>query len=90
LPDYPDIHVEINSENRLIDIVEQRYDAGVRLGEQVTRDMIALRIGPDVRMLVAGAPQSFGNRRPPKTPQALTEHLCINLRLPTLGGLYAW
>lgn len=90
LPDYPDIKVEINSENRLIDIVEQRYDAGVRLGEQVAKDMIAVRIGPDVRMALVGSPSYFDKRPPPRTPQDLTEHLCINLRLPTLGGLYAW
>lgn len=90
LPEYPDIKVEINSENRLIDIVEQRYDAGVRLGEQVAKDMIAVRIGPDVRMALVGSPSYFKKRPPPKTPQDLTEHLCINLRLPTLGGLYAW
>lgn len=90
LPDYPDVRVEINSENRLIDIVEQRYDAGVRLGEQVAKDMIAVRIGPDVRMALVGSPLYFDKRPPPKTPQDLTEHLCINLRLPTLGGLYAW
>ncbi|MQR00308.1 LysR family transcriptional regulator [Glaciimonas soli] len=90
LPLYPDIKVEINSDNRLIDIVEQRYDAGVRLGEQVAKDMIAVRISPDVRMIVVGAPSYFARRSPPKTPQDLTDHLCINLRLPTLGGLYAW
>ena len=90
LPDYPDIKVEINSENRLVDIVEQRYDAGVRLGEQVAKDMIAVRIGPDVRMAIVGSPLYFDKRPPPRTPQELTEHLCINLRLPTLGGLYAW
>ncbi|MEB0032595.1 LysR family transcriptional regulator [Undibacterium sp. RTI2.1] len=90
LPQYPDIKVEINSDNRLIDIVEQRYDAGVRLGEQVAKDMIAVRISPDVRMIVVGAPSYFAKKSPPKTPQNLTDHLCINLRLPTLGGLYAW
>jgi len=90
LPQYPDIKVEINSDSRLIDIVEQRYDAGVRLGEQVAKDMIAVRISPDVRMLVVGSPSYFAKRAPPKTPQDLTDHLCINLRLPTLGGLYAW
>lgn len=87
---YPDIKIEINSENRMVDIVEQRYDAGIRLGEQVAKDMIAVRIGPDVRMVVVGAPSYFEKRPPPKTPQDLTDHDCINLRLPTLGGLYAW
>lgn len=90
LPKYPDIKVEINSENRLIDIVEQRYDAGVRLGEQVAKDMVAVRISPDVRMLVVGSPSYFAKRPRPRTPQELTDHICINLRLPTLGGLYAW
>ncbi len=90
LPQYPDIKVEINSDSRLVDIVEQRYDAGVRLGEQVAKDMIAVRISPDVRMIVVGAPSYFARRTAPKTPQDLTDHLCINLRLPTLGGLYAW
>lgn len=90
LPQYPDIKVEINSDNRLVDIVEQRYDAGVRLGEQVAKDMIAVRISPDVRMMVVGSPSYFTKRSPPKKPQDLTDHLCINLRLPTLGGLYAW
>ena len=88
LPQYPDIKVEINSDSRLVDIVEQRYDAGV--GEQVAKDMIAVRISPDVRMIVVGAPSYFARRTAPKTPQDLTDHLCINLRLPTLGGLYAW
>ncbi|RJG01019.1 LysR family transcriptional regulator [Noviherbaspirillum sedimenti] len=90
LPKYPDIKVEINSENRLVDIVEQRFDAGVRLGEQVAKDMVAVRIGPDVQMVVVGSPAYFAKRSPPKTPQDLTDHICINLRLPTLGGLYAW
>ncbi|QAU33889.1 LysR family transcriptional regulator [Janthinobacterium sp. 17J80-10] len=90
LPEYPDIKIEINSENRLVDIVEQRYDAGVRLGEQVAKDMVAVRIGPDVRMVVVGSPAYFAEHAPPRTPQDLTHHSCINLRLPTLGGLYAW
>jgi DNA-binding transcriptional LysR family regulator len=90
LPTYPDIKLEINSENRLVDIVERRYDAGVRLGEQVAKDMVAVRIGPDVRMVVVGSPSYFAKRSVPKTPQDLTDHTCINLRLPTLGGLYAW
>jgi DNA-binding transcriptional LysR family regulator len=90
LPKYPDIMVEINSENRMVDIVEHRYDAGVRLGEQVAKDMVAVRIGPDVRMIVVGSPAYFAKHSPPKSPQGLTDHICINLRLPTLGGLYAW
>jgi DNA-binding transcriptional LysR family regulator len=90
LPQYPDIKVEISTEHALIDIVAQRYDAGVRSGEQVAKDMIAVRIGPDMRMAVVGAPSYFAKRPAPKTPQDLTEHNCINLRLPTYGGLYAW
>jgi DNA-binding transcriptional LysR family regulator len=87
---YPDVKVEIITDYGLTDIVAQRYDAGVRLGGQVAKDMIAVRIGPDMRMAVAGAPSYFANHSPPKKPQDLTGHNCINLRLPTYGGLYAW
>jgi DNA-binding transcriptional LysR family regulator len=90
LREYPDIKVEIICDYGLTDIVSQRFDAGVRDGEQVARDMIAVRIGPDARMAVVGAPSYFRNRREPKKPQELVEHNCINLRLPTHGGLYAW
>lgn len=90
LPEYPDVRVEIGVEQRLVDIVAERYDAGVRAGEQVAKDMIAVRIGPDLRMAVVGAPSYFAKRSAPKTPQDLTGHSCINLRLPTYGGLYAW
>jgi len=90
LPDYPDIRVEIIVDYGLTDIVAERYDAGVRLGEQVARDMIAVRIGPDMRMAVVGAPAYFTKRPKPRAPQDLTGHNCINLRLPTYGGLYAW
>src|SRR5215212_513345 len=90
LLDYPDIKFEINIDHALTDIVAERYDAGVRLGEQVAKDMIAVRIGPDMRMAVVGAPSYFKQRPPPRTPQDLTDHDCINLRLQTLGGLYAW
>lgn len=90
LPGYPDIKVEINTDYRMVDIVEQRFDAGVRLGEQVAKDMIAVRVGPDVRMAVVGAPAYFARRPIPKTPQDLTEHDCINVRLPTHGGLLPW
>jgi DNA-binding transcriptional LysR family regulator len=72
------------------DIVAQRYDAGVRFGEQVAKDMIVVRIGPDVPFAVVGAKSYFAKRPPPMTPQDLIGHTCINLRLPTLGGLYAW
>jgi DNA-binding transcriptional LysR family regulator len=90
LPKYPDIKIEIVIENGLADIVAQRYDAGVRLGEQVAKDMIAVRIGPDVRFALVGAKSYFAKRPPPKTPRDLVGHSCINLRLPTYGGLYAW
>lgn len=90
LPHYPDIKVEVIVDYGLTDIVAQRYDAGVRLGEQVAKDMIAVRIGPNMRMAVVGAPSYFAQRSPPKKPQDLTTHNCINLRLPTRGGLYAW
>src|SRR5271167_370171 len=90
LPEYPDIKVEISIEQGLTDIVAGRYDAGVRLGEQVAKDMIAVRIGPDARMAVVGAPSYFEKRPLPKKPQDLIDHDCINLRLPTLGGIYPW
>ena len=90
LLDYPDINVEITTDYGLTDIVAERYDAGVRSGEQVAKDMIAVRIGPDMRMAVVGAPAYFGKRPAPKTPQDLTGHNCINLRLPIHGALYAW
>ncbi|KAA3451491.1 LysR family transcriptional regulator [Mesorhizobium sp. SARCC-RB16n] len=90
LPDYPDIRMEIIVDYGLTDIVAERYDAGVRLGEQVARDMIAVRIGPDMRMAVVASPAYFARKPKPRTPQDLTDHNCINLRLPTYGGLYAW
>ena len=90
LPDYPDIKVEVIVDYGLTDVVSERYDAGVRLGEQIAKDMIAVRIGPDMRMAVVGSPSYFAKRRRPKKPQELTEHTCINLRLPTHGGMYAW
>lgn len=90
LPHYPDVHVELSLDSTLTDIVAQRFDAGVRLGEHIARDMIAVRIGPDLRMAVVGAPSYFERRPKPKRPQDLTTHACINLRFPTLGGLYAW
>jgi DNA-binding transcriptional LysR family regulator len=90
LPDYPDINIEIIVDYGLTDIVAERYDAGVRLGEQVAKDMVAVRIGPDMRMAVVGAPSYFARRPKPRKPQELTAHQCINLRLPTYGGLYAW
>src|SRR5262249_43971671 len=90
VPRYPDIKVEVMVDYGLTDIVAPRYDAGVRLGEQVAQDMIAVRIGPNLRMAVVSAPAYFATRSIPKKPQDLTGHNCINLRLPTRGGLYAW
>lgn len=90
LPDYPDIKVEICVDYGLADIVAEHYDAGVRLGEQVANDMIAVRIGPDMRMAAVGTPGYFERNGRPKKPQDLTSHHCINLRLPTHGGLYGW
>ncbi len=90
LPDYPDIHVEVMVDYGLTDIVAERYDAGVRLGEQVAKDMVAVRIGPDMRMAVVGAPTYFETQPKPLTPHDLTQHSCINMRLPTYGGIYAW
>ena len=90
LPQYPDIKVEIIVDYGLTDIVAEGYDAGVRLGEQVAKDMIAVRIGPDIRMAVVGAPDYFQRYSIPKAPQELTTHNCINIRLPTYGGLFPW
>jgi DNA-binding transcriptional LysR family regulator len=91
LPLYPDINVEVLIDYGLADIVAAQYDAGIRPGELVAKDMIAVRVGPDLRMAVVGAPSYFGSRKRPRTPQDLTQHNCINLRLPTHGGsLYAW
>jgi DNA-binding transcriptional LysR family regulator len=90
LPDYPDIHVEIIVDYGLTDIVAEGYDAGVRLGEQVAKDMIAVRIGPAMRMAVVGSPSYFEKHPRPETPQDLTQHNCINTRLPTYGGLFPW
>lgn len=90
LPAYPKIKVELVTDYGLTDIVAERYDAGVRLGEQVDKDMIAVRIGPDFRMAVVGSASYFAKRDAPKKPQDLTDHNCINIRLPTRGGIYAW
>ncbi len=90
LRQYPDVKIEITIDYGLTDIVAQRFDAGVRAGEQVAKDMIAVRIGPDMRMAVVGAPSYFRKRSEPTKPQDLIGHNCINLRLPTHGGLYAW
>jgi DNA-binding transcriptional LysR family regulator len=90
LPDYPDIKVEITVDYALSDIVAQRYDAGVRLGDQVAKDMIAIPIGPRLRMAVVASPGYFKQNKPPITPGDLSTHNCINLRLPTYGGLLQW
>ncbi len=90
LREYPDIKIEIVIDYGLTDIVAQRLDAGVRSGEQVASGMIAVRIAPDMRMAVVGSPAYFKNRSEPKKPRDLIGHNCINLRLPTHGGLYAW
>jgi DNA-binding transcriptional LysR family regulator len=90
LPQYLEIKVEIVIDYGLTDIVAERYDAGVRVGEQVAKDMIAVRIGPDMRMAVVGAPSYLAKHPAPKSPRQLMSHNCINLRLPTRGGLYAW
>jgi DNA-binding transcriptional LysR family regulator len=90
LPSYPDVHVEICIDNAFTDIVAERFDAGVRLGEAVAKDMIAVRIGPELRWLAVAAPAYFDKRPRPDTPHQLAEHECINQRLPSLGGYYAW
>ena len=90
LPDYPDIKVEIVIDYGLTDIAAEGLDAGIRTGELVAKDMVAIRIGPDLRSAVVAAPSYFEARAKPRTPQDLTAHRCINLRLPTHGGLYAW
>jgi DNA-binding transcriptional LysR family regulator len=90
LPDYPDIKVELIVDYGLSDIVADRYDIGVRWGDQVAKDMIAVRIGPDERLIVVGSPQYLSKHPTPKQPKDLLSHNCITLRLPTRGGLYAW
>jgi DNA-binding transcriptional LysR family regulator len=90
LPAYPDIRVELSIDPGFTDIVSGRFDAGVRLGEAVEKDMIAMRIGPDLRMAIVGSPAYFTRHAAPRTPQDLAAHRCINLRLQTSGGFYAW
>jgi len=90
LPQYPDIKMEIVIDYGLTDIVAGHYDAGVRLGEQIAKDMIAVRIGPDMRMAVVGAPAYFERHPRPRHPQDLMRHVCVNLRLPTYGSVYIW
>lgn len=90
LPKYPDIKVELVLDNGLTDIVTERYDAGVRMGEHLAKDMISARIGPDFCLAVVGAPSYFANHPEPVHPKDLVSHTCINFRLPSSGGLYAW
>ncbi|WP_042696321.1 LysR family transcriptional regulator [Azospirillum sp. B506] len=90
LPNYPDIHIELSIDSSFSDIVTERFDAGVRLGEALAKDMIATRIGPDLRMVVVGSPAYFKSRPIPHSPQDLAAHRCINLRLQSSGTLYAW
>lgn len=90
LPHYPDIQVEVTVDNGLTDISAERYDAGIRLGEQVAKDMIAVRISPDMRMAVVGSPIYFTTHSLPVTPEDLTAHNCIGMRLPTYGGIFSW
>ncbi|MEW9855251.1 LysR family transcriptional regulator [Novosphingobium sp. M1R2S20] len=90
LPEHPDIKVEVITDYGLTDIVAEGYDAGVRMGEQVAKDMIAVPIGPDMRMAVVAAPSYFEKHPRPVVPQDLTGHNCINIRLPTYGGLSVW
>jgi DNA-binding transcriptional LysR family regulator len=90
LPQYPDLHIEISSDYRMVDIAAERYDIGVRFGDQVEKDMIAVRLTPDVPMMIVGAPAYFAHRPVPASIQDLMKHDCINLRLASKGGLYAW
>lgn len=90
LRDYPDISVEFVVDNGFTNIVERQFDAGVRLGEAVAKDMVAVRVGADVRYAVVGSPDYFARRSAPSVPQDLTGHNCINLRLPTSGSIYSW
>ncbi|AZD08037.1 Transcriptional regulator, LysR family [Pseudomonas chlororaphis] len=90
LPEHPDLNIEIIVDYGLTDIVAEGFDAGVRLGEQVAKDMIAVRIGPDMRMAVVGSPAYFARYPKPKVPSELMQHNCINLRLPTYGGIFPW
>jgi DNA-binding transcriptional LysR family regulator len=90
LPKHPDIKIELLLDNGLTDIVTERYDAGVRMGEQLAKDMISARIGPDFRFAVVGSKSYFARHPIPEKPQNLTQHDCINYRFPTSGALYVW
>ena len=87
---YPDVNVELSIDNTLTDIVSGRFDAGVRLGESIEKDMVAVRIGPDWKMAIVATPDYFAEHGVPQTPYELQNYRCINMRLPTLGGLYHW
>jgi DNA-binding transcriptional LysR family regulator len=90
LPNYPDLNVEISVDAGFVDIAAERFDAGIRLGETIAQDMVAVRIGPDMRMAAVGSPAYFRGRSTPSTPHDLGAHVCINLRFPTHGGVYVW
>lgn len=90
LQKYPDIKIELDSDYTMRDLAADRYDAGVRLGESLAQDMIAVRVGPDMRFALVGTKEYFAGNPPPMTPHDLVHHRCVNLRLPTHGGLYAW
>ncbi|MBO0144629.1 LysR family transcriptional regulator [Agrobacterium sp. Ap1] len=90
IADYPDVTVEVSVDSTLVDLVAERFDAGVRLGEQVEKDMIAVRIGPDLRMAVVGSPAYFASHGEPEVPEDLTQHKCINIRMPTSKGIHPW
>ncbi|MEZ2296086.1 LysR family transcriptional regulator [Variovorax sp. RCC_210] len=90
LAKYPEIKLEISSDNRFADIVGERFDIGIRLGDDVAKNMIAVRVAPDMRIVVVGSPAYFARHPQPSTPQDLGEHDCIGLRLPTYGGLLPW
>jgi DNA-binding transcriptional LysR family regulator len=87
---YPDLKVELSADAGFVDIVAERFDAGVRLGETVAQDMIAVPIGPEMRMAATASPAYLAHHAPPLVPHDLARHNCINLRFPTYGGLYAW
>lgn len=90
LPQHPDLNIEVIVDYGLTDIVAEGFDAGIRMGEQVAKDMIAVRVGPDLRMAVVGSPAYFQRHPKPKSPHDLTQHNCITIRLPTHGGIFAW
>lgn len=90
LREYPEINVELVVDNGFVNIVDGRFDAGIRLGESVDKDMVAVKIGPDMRMAIVGAPAYFAESGLPQKPHELQNHRCINMRLPTAGGLYHW